>query len=74
MLWAALLHDIKKLGPPVFEGKDHIHPFKGAMQSLKVFQRLDIISKDVKEITDEVINMVGSSYQHIYEEGKEPKN
>jgi hypothetical protein len=27
--WAALFHDICKLGPPRFEGKDHIHPFKG---------------------------------------------
>lgn len=29
MLWAALIHDICKLGHPVYEGKDHIHPFKG---------------------------------------------
>lgn len=28
--WAALLHDIRKLGMPVYEGKDHIHPFKSA--------------------------------------------
>lgn len=28
--WGALLHDIRKLGPPVYEGKDHIHPFKSA--------------------------------------------
>jgi len=28
--WAALLHDIRKLGMPIYEGKDHIHPFKSA--------------------------------------------
>lgn len=37
MAWAALMHDICKLGPPVFEGKDHIHPFKGARYTLSQF-------------------------------------
>ena len=35
--WAGLLHDIEKLGPPVYNGKDHIHPFKGAVTVLKIF-------------------------------------
>ena len=35
--WSALLHDIKKLGPPVQEGKDHLHPFKGGLAVLKMF-------------------------------------
>jgi hypothetical protein len=26
--WGALLHDIRKLGYPVYEGKDHIHPLQ----------------------------------------------
>jgi len=30
MKWAALLHDIYKKGYPLFEGKDHIHPFMSA--------------------------------------------
>ena len=41
--WAALLHDINKLGPPVHEGKDHMHPFKGAATVLRVFTRLGLI-------------------------------
>ena len=43
MLWAALLHDIKKLGPPNFNGKDHLHPFKGGAAVLIIFERLGII-------------------------------
>lgn len=35
--WACLLHDVRKLGMPVFEGKDHIHPFKSAASVLEVF-------------------------------------
>jgi hypothetical protein len=37
------LHDIKKLGPPVYEGKDHIHPFKGGIAVLDIFKRMKII-------------------------------
>jgi len=28
--WAALLHDIAKRTIPVFEGRDHVHPFISA--------------------------------------------
>lgn len=38
LLWAILLHDIRKLGPPVYVGKDHVHPFKSAAAVLEVFQ------------------------------------
>lgn len=41
--WACLLHDIKKQGPPVFEGKDHMHPFKGGSAVLDIFSRLGLI-------------------------------
>jgi len=37
VVWACLLHDIRKLGYPVFQGKDHIHPFKSAAAVLEVF-------------------------------------
>ena len=30
LLWAGLLHDIKKRTNPHIEGKDHIHPFESA--------------------------------------------
>ena len=35
--WSALLHDLKKLGTPYIDGKDHIHPFKSAIAVLEVF-------------------------------------
>ena len=44
MLWATLLHDIKKKGPPLFEGKDHIHPFTSSCTVLETFKKLDLIS------------------------------
>lgn len=37
ILWSCLLHDVRKLGKPVFEGKDHVHPFKSAASVLDVF-------------------------------------
>ena len=44
--WAALLHDIKKQGPPIFNGKDHIHPFKGGIAVLVIFKRFGTIKID----------------------------
>ena len=38
--WACLLHDIKKLGSPFIQGKDHMHPFKGGAAVLEIFKRL----------------------------------
>ena len=32
--WAALLHDIVKRGDPLFQGKDHVHPFLSAKATL----------------------------------------
>ena len=36
LLWAALFHDITKRGPPIFEGKDHVHPFQSAGAFLRI--------------------------------------
>jgi hypothetical protein len=49
MKWAALLHDIAKLGPPKFEGKDHIHPFKSGRIVLEIFVRHGILKLDTPE-------------------------
>ena len=38
--WAALLHDIVKRGNPLFEGKDHIHPFLSGRATLIIFKKL----------------------------------
>ena len=38
--WAALLHDIAKKSMPVFEGRDHVHPFVSANVVLEVLSRL----------------------------------
>ena len=42
-MWASLLHDIRKLGHPVYEGKDHVHPFKSAAAVLEVFNLMGIL-------------------------------
>jgi hypothetical protein len=48
ILWASLLHDIRKLGFPIFEGKDHVHPFKSAAAVLEVFNQLGILDVSQK--------------------------
>jgi hypothetical protein len=44
VLWAALLHDICKQGYPLFEGKDHIHPFTSAARTLEIFNEFKLFS------------------------------
>ena len=43
VLWSALLHDINKRGTPIFDGRDHIHPFQSAREVLDIFQELGIL-------------------------------
>jgi len=40
--WSALLHDISKQGKPLFEGRDHVHPFNGAVAVLEIFNDLGV--------------------------------
>ena len=47
-MWSCLLHDIRKLGAPVFEGKDHVHPFKSAAAVLEVFEKIGILEVSSK--------------------------
>jgi len=53
LLWSTLLHDICKRGPPVIQGKDPIHPFKGAWLSLyyfnDVFKFVNLSKSDFEE-------------------------
>lgn len=48
IMWSCLLHDIRKLGAPVFEGKDHVHPFKSAAAVLEVFEKIGILEVSSK--------------------------
>ena len=41
--WAALFHDIRKRSTPTIEGKDHVHPFTSAAETLIVFKEMGII-------------------------------
>ncbi len=41
--WACLLHDVRKMGLPLINGKDHVHPFKSAITTLEVFYRMGLI-------------------------------
>jgi hypothetical protein len=61
--WASLLHDIVKKGPPVHEGKDHIHPFMGAKVTLQIFKRLKIltISDEQESVFEELIKLIDDS-------------
>ena len=49
ILWSCLLHDIRKLGAPIFEGKDHVHPFKSAAAVLEVFEKIGILEVSSKK-------------------------
>lgn len=40
------MHDISKLGPPKYSGKDHIHPFKSARKVLQHFKDIGTIVLD----------------------------
>lgn len=48
--WTCLLHDIKKLGAPVIQGKDHIHPFKSAVAVLELFKQIGVLELKTKEL------------------------
>jgi hypothetical protein len=48
-MWACLMHDLKKLGTPFVEGKDHVHPFKSAVAVLEVFKKLGVLQVETKE-------------------------
>ena len=53
LLWVTLLHDICKLGPPAVPGKDPLHPFKSACQTLHCFNTsfkfTDLSAEDMQE-------------------------
>lgn len=76
--WACLLHDVKKLGTPIIEGKDHIHPFKSAIAVLEVFKQIGILDVTGKEqaytqitrLMTESVQPVPSEYQAEFESGK----
>ena len=64
VLWACLLHDVRKLGPPDFIGKDHIHPFKSAASVLEVFEKLkilDVSDKDRRHYFNQVLRLLCES-------------
>ena len=52
--WTCLLHDIKKRGPPVLQGKDHLHPFNGGIAVLQIFRKIGVLDishdKHLKQI------------------------
>lgn len=70
MMWAALLHDIRKQGLPKFEGKDHIHPFQSSLsvlRFLKKFKIIDCSNNEVKKIYDEIKRLIKDSTETLDE-------
>ena len=49
MKWAALLHDIAKRCWPDFLGRDHIHPFMSAKETLHIFNHFGLIKLNDEE-------------------------
>jgi hypothetical protein len=66
--WSCLLHDLKKLGTPYIEGKDHIHPFKSAVAVLEVFQSLGILSIKSDHAYRQVKRLLSESVQPLPQE------
>lgn len=59
LLWTILMHDISKRGSPVITGKDPIHPFKSAWQTLHYFNDIfKFINLSAEELAewDEIFN------------------
>eukprot|EP00347_Sterkiella_histriomuscorum_P015794 403355658 len=65
MKWAVLLHDVRKLGPPHFFGKDHTHPFKGGKAVLEAFNRLGLIADDQQENLKSMISLIDQSKEKL---------
>lgn len=65
--WACLLHDVRKLSVPIIEGKDHVHPFKSAISTLEVFEKLGFVeaSSKNKECLMQARRLIGESVQPI---------
>lgn len=69
LLWSGLLHDIEKTGPPIHEGKDHIHPFKGAITVLEFAKREGLIkldSSDLQNDFDKLKQLISESTQPVH--------
>lgn len=66
--WAALFHDIKKRGPPEFDGKDHIHPFVSGGAMLQVFHELGILvlrTEEERTLFQNILFLIEDSHQPV---------
>ncbi len=75
--WSCLLHDIKKEGPPLIQGKDHIHPFKGGVAVIEIFKRLgcmkNVSEAKTKKLREQILNSkqnVPVSYSKYFKPGQ----
>ena len=68
--WGALLHDIRKLGHPVYEGKDHIHPFKSAQSVLQLFVSLGFLKPSASQEASirQVNRLIDESVQPVWKQ------
>lgn len=68
--WSALLHDVRKLGDPVYYGKDHIHPFKSAQSVIRIFIELGMFKPTPlqEESLKQVDRLIAESVQPVWPE------
>lgn len=69
LMWACLMHDLRKLQQPTIEGKDHVHPFKSGACVLEYFAKYDLVEKGPTLNT--VLRLIQESVQPIPKERKE---
>ena len=58
ILWSCLLHDVKKLGFPVINGKDPFHPFKSGVFCIQFCIKIGLINDNktkILEICEEIL-------------------
>ena len=69
MLWAALLHDLKKRSAPIIEGKDHIHGFTSAGLALEIFLKKGYINapanSENRQLIEKTIQLINESNQPL---------
>jgi hypothetical protein len=66
LLWACLMHDLRKMQKPLLSGKDHVHPFKSGACVLEFFAKMGLVEQS--ESLQCVLRLIRESVQPIEKE------